>query len=137
MKILKAVQKGFTLLELMIVVAVIGIIASIALPAYADYLEQARATEATANLADLRIQMEQYFQDNRTYVGGPCAPANAGQFFTFSCTVETVTTYRLAAAGTGSMTGFSFDVDETNDKNSVFHGVTGAGCWLTNKNGSC
>ncbi len=133
----RLLQRGFTLVELMIVVAIIGILASLALPSYSDYVERARAAEATSNLADLRIQMEQYFQDNRTYAGGLCAPASGAVFFTYACTTQTATTYTLAATGAGTMVGFSFDVDEANDKNSTFHGNTGAGCWLTSKTGSC
>ena len=71
------VQKGFTLIELMIVVAIIGILATIALPAYSNYVRSGKATEATSTLASARVQMEQHFQDNRTYVGGPCPAAGS------------------------------------------------------------
>lgn len=138
MNILKVTQKGFTLIELMIVIAIIGILASIAIPAYADYIKKGKATEATATLANLRIQMEQYFQDNRTYVGGTCVPASGDVFFSYSCSVAaTATGYTLAAAGTGDMSAFSFSVDESNNKNSSYDGTTGSGCWLTSKTGSC
>ena len=61
---LETAQKGFTLIELMIVVAIIGILASIAIPQYSDYVKRGKAAEATSNLATLRIKMEQCFQDN-------------------------------------------------------------------------
>jgi len=133
-------QKGFTLVELMIVVAIIGILAAIALPNYTDYVQRGKAAEATSNLANLRVQMEQYYQDNRTYVGGNCTPAaGAAKYFTYACPVQTATTYTLAAAGVAAegMTDFAFSVNENNAKTSTFKGTPGPSCWLTKYGGTC
>lgn len=137
MKVIK--QKGFTLLELMIVIAIIGIIASIAIPSYTDYIKKGRVTEATSNLADIRIKMEQYFQDNRTYAGseagaGPCAGIS-GQFFNISCGTPTATAYTVTASGTGEMSAFEFTVNQDNAKTSKYDGVSAAGCWAISKSG--
>jgi len=59
--------RGFTLLEVMITVAIVGILAAIALPSYADYVTRGRITEATTGLSNLRQLSEQYFLDNRSY----------------------------------------------------------------------
>jgi type IV pilus assembly protein PilE len=135
-----ASQNGFTLLELMIVVAIVGILAAIVIPAYQDYVKKGKAAEATGNLADLRVKMEQYFQDNRTYVGGVCAPTSGAKYFTYACNVgPTATTYTLQATGKSSesMGNFDFSVDQANAKSSTYDGVAGGTCWLVSKGGTC
>ena len=62
----KAVQKGFTLIELMIVVAIIGILAAIALPAYQDYTARAQASEGMSATAGLRADISDHFSRNNS-----------------------------------------------------------------------
>ena len=136
---------GLTLIELMIVVATVGILATIALPAYTDYLIRGRIPDATSGLAAKRVQMEQYFQDNPTYVGAPACAADAAtsRFFDFSCNpAATATTYTLAAVGKAPMAGFGYTLDQANARTS---NITRAGwanpnpntCWAIKKDGSC
>lgn len=129
-------QNGFTLIELMIVVAIIGILASIAMPAYTDYIKKGKAAEAPSNLANLKVRMEQYYQDNRTYDGGPCAPASDAKHFAYSCDEATATTFVLVADGKDEMSAFQYKVDQNNVKSSIYDGVAG-NCWLTSKGASC
>lgn len=139
-------HNGFTLIELMIVVAIIGIISSIAFPAYQDYVARGKITEATSGLSDLRIKLEQYYQDNRTYAGYVDAscnltsngnPAINSDNFTFAC-ASNADTYTITATGSGTagMSGYSYDINQSNVKNSTVPGGSGA-CWIMKKGGSC
>lgn len=133
-------HQGFTLIEIMIVVAIIGILASIAMPNYSNYVKKGKAAEATTNLANLRVKMEQFFQDNRTYVGGLCEPASGKKYFTYTCSVAaSATGYTLQAAGKSSegMGGFNFTIDQNDARTSQYDGGSTVNCWLTSKSGSC
>ncbi|WP_175253028.1 type IV pilin protein [Pseudomonas sp. BMW13] len=61
-------QKGFTLLEVMIVVVVIGILAAIAYPSYTEYVQRANRSEGQAFLADASARQERYFAQNNVYI---------------------------------------------------------------------
>ena len=72
---MKKVQKGFTLIELMIVVAIIGILAAIAIPAYQDYTARAQMSEGLSLAAGLRTNITESFQ-----VDGDFSSVTAGDF---------------------------------------------------------
>jgi type IV pilus assembly protein PilE len=139
-------QQGFSLIELMVVIAIMGILTSIAMPAYQDYVSDGKVSEAPANLANCRVQAEQYFQDNLTYVDFSMGTAatddcriSDAKNFDFTTSNVTATTYTLKATGksTEGMGEFEFTVDQDNVKTSKYAGTVGASCWLTSKGGSC
>ena len=73
---------GFTLVELMIVVAILGILAAIAIPGYNHYINDAAKAEANSNLADLAAKQETYFRTWNKYVGDTCKSSYASDAHT-------------------------------------------------------
>lgn len=114
---------GFTLIEVMVVLAIISILAAIAMPSYRDYVIRGNLMDAANGLSATRADMERYYQDNRTYMATgaftpPCQPA-AGSLtygkFVITCNgagTPTATTYTLTATGSGPVAGFSFTINQ-------------------------
>jgi len=143
--------RGFTLIEVMITVGIVAILAAIAIPTYSQYVLRARITGAVSNLSSMRVKMEQYFQDNRTYnnaAAPPCglpgtsvAPLPTDANFTFTCPTLSGTQYTVLAAGTGTMLGAQYSIDQNNNRVTINPpaGWLGAGnpCWVLKQDGSC
>ena len=145
-------QKGFTLIELLVVVAIIGLISAIALPIYGSYVARGKLAEASTNLANFRIQMEQYYQDNRVYgtAGGTCGSGTipalpTGKYFTYGCVVGSTTDSYTATAtsnagvGLGNSGDYTYTVDSSNNqKTTKFAGTSvNYACWITKSGDSC
>jgi len=141
---------GFTMIEVMIVVAIVAVLAAIALPNYADYIKRGKITEATTALSDARTRFEQSYLDNRTYadVSGSCgriqtAAGSALKTFTLDCcgTAPTATTYTCTATGiaTEGMANFVYSIDQANVHRTVSTdwGPAPGTCWAIRKDGSC
>jgi type IV pilus assembly protein PilA len=76
----KLKQRGFTLIELMIVVAIIGILAAVAIPAFMEYMKKSKSSEASLNLNKIGKNMKTKFQAESTFTtsNGALLPANTG-----------------------------------------------------------
>lgn len=131
--------RGFTLIKVMIVVAILGILAAIAYPSYRDYVIRGRIPEATGGLSEIRMRTEQYFADNRTYVGFPCPTPSQADSFTFTCPTLTATTYVLQADGNASrgMSGFGYTLNQANVRTSTTPWGSSSNCWVNSKGGGC
>ncbi|NSL55633.1 type IV pilin protein [Uliginosibacterium aquaticum] len=145
----KNTSAGFTLIELMITVAIIAILAAVALPAYSDYVTRGRLVDATNALATTRAKMEQHYQDNRTYASvtgytAPCATAQTAGTFSVQCagSALSATAYTITATGSGSTSGFVYTIDQdgTQKTTSLPAGwgtYPQTGCWVQRKGQTC
>lgn len=125
--------RGFTLIELMITVAVLAILLSIAIPSYREYVRRGAVAGAIEALAAGRVVAEQYFLDNRDYDEMPC-PADTRNF-TIECDSDE-DSYTITATGDGSMDEFVYTINEANLRTT--EGPWGdANCWITRKGEGC
>ncbi|CAJ0681045.1 hypothetical protein R82526_01037 [Ralstonia mannitolilytica] len=130
----------------MITVAIVAILATIAYPSYTDYVTRGKLANVTNMLAGIRAQMEQYYQDNRTYqaVGTfvpPCQAISAVAEFSLACTFSNNgNSYLMTATGSGPTAGFVYTVNEANVQATTGAPTgwnTSTTCWITKRGQSC
>lgn len=137
--------QGFTLIELMVAVAMVAILAAVAMPNYREHVLRSQITDATQALADARAAMEQHYLNQRSYTSGPCATAVVVGTFTVTCpTTPTAETYQITATGSQVTAGFTFAIDHHGSHQTLalpagWGSVPAGGhpCWIGRKDQTC
>lgn len=139
---MKRSKNGFTLIEVMIAVAIIGVLAAVALPAYTDYLTRGRLSEVFSALSGVQPAAEQHWANTRSYVdfdtqgNFPAATPN----FTYALSNATASTYTVTGTGRGKMAGFVYTINQSGVQATTAT-PTGWGantaCWVDRKGGAC
>lgn len=131
--------KGFTLIEVMITVAIVGILAAIAYPSYAEYLRKSRRAEAQSVLMNIGTRQQQMLLDTRSYGATVAAlnisvPAQVATNYTVTVTVPAGNppTFTATATPQGDQVKDkcgTLGVDNTGAKTALKNGVAQTGCW--------
>jgi type IV pilus assembly protein PilE len=121
-------KSGFTLIELMIAIAIIGIIAAIAYPSYQDSIRKARRGDAQADLIQFFANAERRFTELNSYAGTPLPIDTDGYSYNFSVALS-ATAYTIRATPTASQNGDGCGTMTLDQAGQRVNTGTTAGCW--------
>lgn len=133
-------QAGFTLIELMVTVAVIGILAAVAIPSYLEHILKSRRAEAQSVLMDIGTRQQQRLLDVRSYAATTAAlnitvPATVSAHYTIAINAPAGAippTFTVTATPQGGQTKDkcgTLGIDNANTKTAIKGGVAQTGCW--------
>lgn len=127
-------QRGFTLIEVMITVAIVAILSAVALPAYNSYVQRSRVPAALDGLTALATRMEQRYQDSGNYANGEACGASLPTVkdFALSCALSNNGQgYSASATGSGPMAGYTYAINHQGVRSTTAHpkGVPASSCW--------
>jgi len=136
--------RGFTLIEVMVTVAIVAILASVAMPAYRSYITRSRVPVSFDALSSYASRMEQAYQDTGRYdtTAAPnvCAPSlPSANNFTISCVISGGGQgFTATATGHSSMVGYAYTINNTGNRVTIAHPKgTNATCWTMKGGAQC
>ncbi len=115
-------RKGFTMIELMVVVVVVGILAAIAIPIYGKYIKNARISEATGRIGEIVTASKAWAQENQDAAGNPTWPAGAGGIVDLNPSAEF--NYAITGGGGADATSTALVITATGIPGGKMEGVT-------------
>ena len=139
---MKRYARGFTLIEILVTMAIVGILTAVAVPAYTSYIIRARVNEAFTTLSAFAPSAEQFWANNRTFdkVLTPDSTAN----FSYATSGLSTSAWTLTATGINKMTGVSYTINQSGNKTSTVSGIgvfagwsSSTTCWVDRKGGLC
>jgi len=140
-------NRGFTLIEVMVTLAIIAILSAVALPSYTGYMQRSRVPAGLEALSSYATRMEQRYQDTGCYanacppaVGAVCAMAvPQPKDFTVTCELgNNGQNYTATATGSGPMDGYAYTVNQAGARATTAHPKgTNATCWSTKGGTQC
>jgi type IV pilus assembly protein PilE len=149
----RRLSNGFTLIEVMIVVAIVTILAAVAIPSYRDYILRGQLVDGTTILSTVRADMERYYQDNRRYTNvgafvAPCASVDPrtrtqGNFVVTCAGADLAdNTFKLTATGSNAAMGFAYTIDNRDARTTASVGSswsmpTPNTCWAVKRGQVC
>lgn len=129
-------SRGFTLIELMVTVAVVAILAAVAMPSYSAYVKRSKVPAAFDALSSLATRMEQRYQDSGSYACPNPLPTPAN--FTVTCSVSGTNNqnFTATATGAGALAGYTYTINQAGLRATTAHPKgTNSTCW-TSKGGT-
>lgn len=137
-------ERGFTLIEVMITVAIVAILSAIALPSYTAYVQRSRIPVALDALSAVATRLEQRYQDTGNYADGAddaaCGVAMpAVENFALACVLsDGGQGFTVTATGAGRVAGFAYTINHQGVRVTTAHpkGAPAANCWSL-KGGTC
>ncbi len=129
-------NRGFTLIEVMVTVAIIGILAAVALPSYRNYVQRSRVPVALDGLSAFYTRMEQRYQDTGNYgtAGTTCGVVlpTVVNFSVDCITASSAQNYTATATGSGQMVGYTYTITQAGARATTAHPLgTNTTCWTT------
>ncbi|MBP8275991.1 MAG: type IV pilin protein [Propionivibrio sp.] len=130
-------QNGFSLIELLIVIAIIGILAGIAYPNYQEYVARARRADAKTVLLENAQFLERFYTQNGTYVGAALPVTEAPKdgttkYYDVGFVEQTATAFQIQAVPKGSQSGDKcgkLRINQSNQKSVADATLSSSACW--------